>query len=194
MHYKILFFIFFISINSMSGTYAASIAFPTKQYTMVQDTIVIEEIDAARAYNSAVSFYNSVSYYVLAILALNVLSVVILILHARADRNIEKAMLFYQAVGDKERVAVLKNLQERSNKILPLYMLSFFLRAFLLLVFIFAFSSFGGASGLLRFTGLFGIFFIAYFFLFEALIFKTKSKVASKIDNNLTLREILGMK
>jgi hypothetical protein len=192
MRFKILFFIFFISINPSSGTYAATVAFPTKPYTMAQDTIVIQEAEALRAYQSAISFYDSIAYYVLLILALNFLNVLILVLHARADKNVEKAMLFYQAVGDQTKVEVLKRLQERSNKMLSLYMLSFYFRGFFLLLIMFG-SVFLGSTGLF-FIKLFALFFIAYFFIFDALFFKTKSKVASKRDNNLTLRELLGMK
>lgn len=192
MKNKIYFLLFLIAINYPSGTYAATIAFSTQRYAMVQDTIVIEEVEALRAYQKAVSFYDSIAYYVLLILALNFLSVLLLVLHARADRNIEKAMIFYKAVGDAEKIEVLKRLQERSDKVLPLYMLSFYLRSFFLLIIMFG-SVFLGSTGLF-FIKLFALFFIAYFFLFDALIFRIKSKTASKSDNNLTIRELLGIK
>ncbi len=193
MKNKIYFLLFLIAINYPSGTYAATIAFSTQRYAMVQDTIVIEEVEALRAYQKAVSFYDSIAYYVLLILALNFLSVLLLVLHARADRNIEKAMIFYKAVGDAEKIEVLKRLQERSDKVLPLYMLSFYLRSFFLLIIMFGSAIFFPFPNLF-FIKLFALFFIAYFFLFDALIFRIKSKTASKSDNNLTIRELLGMK
>lgn len=192
MKNKIYFFLFLMAMNYPSGTYAASTAFPTQRYAMVQDTIVIEEMEAEKAYQKAVSYYNSVVYYILATLLVNLLAILFYIYHSRADKNIEKALLFYEAVGDKEKVAVLKKLETRSNGILVFYMLSFFSRFSFIFAMLFILASLLGGSIII--TTLLGMIILTYFLIFEAILFKLKSKVASKSDNNLTFRDLLGIK
>ena len=179
-------------ISPTSGTYATSIAFPTQRYAIVQDTIVIEEKEAEKAYQKAVSYYNSVVYYILATLFVNLLAILFYIYHSRADKNIEKALLFYEAVGDKEKVAVLKKLERRSNGILVFYVLSLFSRFLFIFAILFIFVSLLG--GPIMITSLLGLAILTYFLIFETILFRLKSKIASKSDNKLTLRELLGMK
>ena len=174
-----LFFSFFLNIEKSYAIKAAeqsqSVLFQQK---IVKDSIVITANDAEKAFKSAKKFYDNIHRYIIFSIFISMTGgIVSLALRSNAQKNWEKAFLYYDAIEDKEKVEQLRKMIQLDNALLVVALISAIFPLIFLTLFLIALVSFlGSGSGIVLFSSvLLGAFFGGLGFLFDKTVFKTKN-------------------
>ncbi len=113
-----------MAINYHSVTYAASIAFPTPQYIIAQDTIMIDEEEAEIAYDNAKYYYQKAEQSLFNNRFFSIFRGISIFhffsYYRKAEGNMEEAFLFYKAIDDKEKLIALADMSKKVERMIIL--------------------------------------------------------------------------